>query len=81
MSDIYGARTLKKRKRRTKAEMEALRETLYEIVAENAPATVRGIFYLASSASVVPRAKAKDTVRSSESYSRCVGRGSYRGAG
>jgi hypothetical protein len=55
VSDIYGARTLKKRKRRTKAEMEALRETLYEIVAENAPATVRGIFYLASSAGVVPK--------------------------
>jgi hypothetical protein len=55
VSEVYGARTIKKRTRRTKAEMEALREALYEIVAENAPATVRGIFYLASSAGVVPK--------------------------
>ena len=53
MSGVYGARTIKKRGRRTKAEMEALREALYEIVAENQPVTVRGIFYLASSAGVV----------------------------
>jgi hypothetical protein len=55
VSDVYGARTIKKRRRRTKAEMEALREALFEIVAENEPATVRGIFYLASSAGVVPK--------------------------
>jgi hypothetical protein len=55
VSEVYGARTIKKRARRTKAEMEALREALYEIVAENAPATVRGVFYLASSARVVPK--------------------------
>jgi hypothetical protein len=55
MNAVYGARTIKKRGRRTKAEMEALREALYEIVAQNAPATVRGIFYLASSAGVVPK--------------------------
>jgi hypothetical protein len=54
MSEV-GARTIKRRGRRTKAEMEALRETLYQIVAQNAPATVRGIFYLASSAGVVPK--------------------------
>lgn len=59
MSEVYGARTIKKRGRRTKAEMEALRKALYEIVAENAPATVRGIFYLASSAGVVPKDDAK----------------------
>ena len=55
MSDVYGARTIKKRTRRTKAEMEALREALFNIVAENEPATVRGVFYLASSAGVVPK--------------------------
>jgi hypothetical protein len=55
VSDVYGARTIKKRRRRTKAEMEALREALFEIVAENEPATVRGVFYLASSAGVVPK--------------------------
>jgi hypothetical protein len=35
--------------------MEALREALYEIVAENEPVTVRGAFYLASSRRVVPK--------------------------
>jgi hypothetical protein len=55
MSQVYGARTIKKRGRRTKAEIAALREALYEIVAENEPATVRGVFYLATSAGVVPK--------------------------
>ncbi len=55
MSGVYGARTIKKRNRQTKVEMEALKEALYEIVAENEPATVRGIFYLASSAGLVPK--------------------------
>ncbi len=52
---VYGARTIKKRARRTKADMEALREALFEIVAENEPVTVRGAFYLASSPGVVPK--------------------------
>jgi hypothetical protein len=52
---IYGARTMKRRPRRTRVEMEALREALYEIVAENQPATVRGAFYLAASRGVVPK--------------------------
>ena len=59
MSEVYGARTIKKRTRRTKAAMEALRASLYEIDAENAPATVRGVFYLASSSGVVPKDEAK----------------------
>src|SRR5215217_1892353 len=55
----YGARTIKERGRRTKAEIEALREALYEIVAENEPATVRGVFYLAETAGLVPKDDAK----------------------
>jgi hypothetical protein len=55
VSELYGARTIKKRTRRTKAEMDALREALYDIVAQNEPATVRSVFYLASSAGVVPK--------------------------
>ena len=35
--------------------MEALRETLFEIVAENQPVTVRGAFYLATSRGVIPK--------------------------
>lgn len=52
---VYGARTVNERGRRTKAEMEALREALYEIVAENEPVTVRGVFYLAETAGLVPK--------------------------
>lgn len=52
---VYGARTIKKRSRRTRAEMEALREALLEIVAENQPVTVRGAFYLATSRGVIPK--------------------------
>ena len=37
--------------------MNALREALYEIVAENQPVTVRGAFYLASSRGVIPKAE------------------------
>ena len=51
---VYGARTIK-RGRRTKAEIAELRETLYEIVAENQPSTVRGVFYLAETAGLVPK--------------------------
>ena len=35
--------------------MEALREALFEIVAENQPVTVRGAFYLATSRGVIPK--------------------------
>lgn len=58
MTRAYGARPIK-RERRTRAEMEALRENLYEIVADNAPATVRGAFYLAETAGLVPKDDAK----------------------
>jgi hypothetical protein len=52
---VYGARTIKKRSRRTKVEMEALREALFEIVKDNQPVTVRGAFYLATSRGVIPK--------------------------
>ncbi len=52
---VYGARTIKGRARRTKAEIGALREALYEIVEANEPATVRGVFYLAETAGLVPK--------------------------
>lgn len=51
---VNGARTTK-RGRRTKAEVAELREALYEIVEENQPATVRGVFYLAETAGLVPK--------------------------
>jgi hypothetical protein len=51
---VYGARTIK-RGRRTKVEVAELREALHEIVMDNEPVTVRGVFYLASSAGLVPK--------------------------
>ena len=53
-----------KRTRRTKAEMEALRSALYEIVAQAAPASVRQVFYQAVSRGLVEKNEAeyKNTV-------------------
>ena len=51
---VNGARTIK-RSRRTKAEVDELREALRKIVMENEPVTVRGVFYLASSAGLIPK--------------------------
>jgi hypothetical protein len=51
---VNSARTIK-RGRRTKAEVTELREALREIVMDNEPVTVRGVFYLASSAGLVPK--------------------------
>lgn len=56
---VYGARAIKKRGRRTKAEIRELRDTLFEIVVKNMPVTVRGAFYLAASAGLVPKDDAK----------------------
>ena len=44
-----------KRRRRTKAELEELDLCLAEIAAENAPITVRGMFYWAVVAGLVPK--------------------------
>ena len=51
---VYGARTIK-RNRRTKAEIEKLREVLYEIVEEHHPISVRGAFYQATACGVIPK--------------------------
>jgi hypothetical protein len=58
-TSVYGARTIKRRTRRTRAEMAELRDALYEIVCDNEPVTVRGVFYLAESAGLVPKDDAK----------------------
>jgi hypothetical protein len=60
---VNGARTIK-RGRRTKAEVVELREALHEIVMDNEPVTVRGAFYLASSAGLIPKDDTRrDTAR------------------
>ncbi len=48
-----------KRPRRTKAEMEIIRNGLYEILAEQHPATVRGTFYQAVSRGLVAKTEAE----------------------
>lgn len=56
---VYGARTINKRVRRTRAEIQELRDALLEIVEANEPVTVRGVFYLATSSGLVPKDNAK----------------------
>jgi hypothetical protein len=54
----YGSRPIK-RYRRGGAEMEAIREGLYEIVADGAPMTVRQVFYQATVAGLVEKSEAQ----------------------
>jgi hypothetical protein len=53
-----------KQARRTKAELEALKTALYNVVKENRPATVRQIFYQLVSSGAIPKTEAdyKNTV-------------------
>lgn len=51
---FYGSRPLK-RQRRTKAQLEQLKSTLYDLVEANRPATCRQIFYLSVSAGLLPK--------------------------
>ncbi len=41
----YRSRPIKRRRRRTKAEIEAIRDAIYAVVAEDHPMTVRQVFY------------------------------------
>jgi len=56
---VYEPSPIKRRRRRTKAELEDLDLCLAEIAAENAPITVRGMFYRAVVAGLVPKDEAK----------------------
>ncbi|MEX2119578.1 MAG: hypothetical protein WD847_08285 [Pirellulales bacterium] len=56
-SAVYESRPIK-RKRRSKAEITAVRDQLYQIIAENKPCTCRQVFYLASVAEIVPKTQA-----------------------
>ena len=47
----YGARSI----RRTKAQIEAVKEALYEITSSISPATVRQVFYQAVSRGIVAK--------------------------
>lgn len=54
---VYESRPTKRR-RRTRAEIEALKDALYAIVAEQHPMTVRQVFYQAVSRGLVPKTEA-----------------------
>lgn len=56
-TNAYGSRTTK-RGRRTQAEMETLREAIYDIAAESKPTTARFIFYRAAALQIVPKTSA-----------------------
>ena len=58
MSVVYEASPIK-RVRRTKDEMEFLRESLFEIVIDDAPMTVRQVFYQAVSRGLVKKTEAQ----------------------
>ena len=48
-----------KRKRRSKAEMDAIRGAIYEVLAEDKPMTVRQVFYRLVSAGVIAKTEAE----------------------
>jgi hypothetical protein len=56
--NVYGTSPIK-RKRRTRAEVEALDEALVEIVEQYSPATVRQVFYQAVNHGLVPKSESK----------------------
>jgi hypothetical protein len=58
MSAVYGSSPIRRR-RRSQAEMEAIRAALNEILAEGHPMTVRQVFYQATTAGVVAKTEAE----------------------
>jgi len=58
MNDVYETSQIKKRRRATKAEMEARADALIEIVTEIAPCTVRQVFYQATVRGVIEKTEA-----------------------
>lgn len=62
----YGASPTKRSKRRTKAEIEAIREAIFGIVADHRPMTVRQVFYQLVSRGIIKKTEGE--------YKRTVGR-------
>jgi hypothetical protein len=57
VNESYGARTVK-RYRRTNAELDVIDETILEVLADEHPATLRGVFYRVMSAGAVEKSEA-----------------------
>jgi hypothetical protein len=62
---VYGAGSIRRR-RRTRAEMEAIREAIVDVLAEDHPMTVRGVFYRMVGTGLVEKTEGE--------YSRTIGR-------
>ncbi len=56
---VYRSSSIKRRRRRTKAEIEAIRGAIYEVVAEDYPMTVRQVFYRLVSLGTIDKTEAE----------------------
>ena len=57
--ETYGSRTIKQRRRRTRVEIEEIKAGLFDILALQHPATVRGVFYQAVTRGLVAKTEAE----------------------
>lgn len=55
----YGTSPTKRRRRRSKAEIEAIKDAIYNVLAEDHPQTVRQVFYRLSTIGVVEKTQAE----------------------
>ncbi len=55
----YGASPIKRKKRRTKAEMQVIREAIYALLADDHPMSVRQVYYRLVSAGVIAKTEAE----------------------
>jgi hypothetical protein len=56
---VYRSRPIKERRRRTKAEIEVIKDALLDILAKQHPATVRGVFYQAVGRGLVAKTESE----------------------
>lgn len=54
-STTYGPGSIKRRSRRTRDEIAAIKEAMYSILKAHAPMTVRGLFYQLTSLGLIPK--------------------------
>lgn len=56
---VYGSRSTNRRARRTRAEIDEIKAGLFDILALQHPATVRGAFYQAVTSGLVAKTEAE----------------------
>jgi hypothetical protein len=57
-SSVYGSKPIK-RDRRTKAKIDQLKDTIYGVVEEDQPMTVRQVFYRLVSLGAIPKTESQ----------------------